>query len=171
MKSKTINLLESIRNNINEEINRNNELLNAVKSVFDKNAKQFNRSISVVYDGIDLWITDAGQLIKLDTKKDKGSILHTQKGDMLGPSLHISVKKTNDYISDLKSLKSKLDAETNIEIKEKYIVRIDDKYLGNDGNLVSKEEATIYDNYDKAQNDLSYYISDNQGAIGEIIEL
>ena len=70
--SNSFKLLESIQSNLN--VADNNELLSAVQSVFDKNAKQFNKSISVVYDGVDLWITDAGNQVKLDTKKDKGVV-------------------------------------------------------------------------------------------------
>lgn len=168
--SNSFKLLESIQTNLKEDA-LDNSLLNAVKSIFDKNARQFNKSISVDYDGIDLWITDTGKTIKLDTKKDKGAVLHTQKGDMNGPSLHLTADKSNGYVSAVKDLKNQLDKNINVEIEEKYIISINDKYLGNDGNLVSKEKATIYNNYDKAQNDLYYYISNNQGATGEIIEL
>lgn len=163
--SKTRNLLESIQSNLKE-----NELLNAVQSILDKDAIQKGKSILATYDNVDLWITDTYDKVKLDTKKDKGAVLHTQKGDMNGPSLHLSASKSNGYISAIKNLKNQFDKHVNVEIEEKFIIAIDDKYLGNDGTLVNRNEAKIYNDSNNAEHDLIFYLQNNDGE-GEVISL
>lgn len=172
MKNDTIKLLESIQSNLNES-----ELLNAVKSIFDKNAKQTAKSISVSYDNADLWITDAGKYVKLDTKKDKGTVLHTNKGNMNGPSIHLSVEKSNDIYSTIKKLKNDFDKSTFIDVENKYIVYAsnlstnEEGYLSDDKSIVNRDNAKVYSDKDNAEHDLINLINNNKDIKGKVEEI
>ena len=170
--SNTRNLFESFQKHLNE-----NELLTAVKSIFDKNAKQTAKSISVYYNNADLWITDAGKYIKLDTKKDKGTILHTNKGDMNGPSIHLKVEKSNNIYDTIKKLKNDFDKSTSIDVENKYIVYAsnlstnEEGYLSDDKSIVNRDNAKVYSDKDSAEHDLINLINDNKDIKGKVEEI